>query len=87
MTPKEAAHWLLAEVRANGELYQYEAASHLENETGKDLTYINDNGNVAIAPSVLSEFRKLAPDEVVWERSERLWRLREEYDEPGRNQP
>ena len=53
---------------------------------GDDFVYINENGNLAIEKKVLNVFRKLTDDSVVWSRGERMWRLREENDEPGRQQ-
>jgi hypothetical protein len=50
---------------------------------GSDCVYENENGNLAIDRKVLSEFRKLTTDDVVWERGERLWRRREDYDPEG----
>ncbi len=38
----------------------------------------------AIALEVLEEFRKLTEKTVVWVRRERMWRLREKGDPPGR---
>jgi hypothetical protein len=81
----DAAAWLLSEVSAQGLLYQDTVVHDLEERFGEDAVYINENGNPAISAEVLKAFKKISPN-VVWSRSERYWRLREEGDEPGRNQ-
>lgn len=86
MTPQEAGQWMLNKLTREKYLDQSAAAYELT-EIDEALTYMNDNGNLAIAKSVLREFSKLTKgDEVVWSRSERAWRFREDYDEPGRMQ-
>lgn len=86
MTPKEAAQWMLDKLKAGGVLVQEQAAWELHN-TDSSLTYQNDNGNLAISKKVLAEFNKITGDgDVVWSRSDRLWRFREPSDQPGRMQ-
>lgn len=86
MTPQEAAQWMLDELTKRKVLDQERAAYALRKQD-KSLTYMNDNGNVAISKDVLAEFRKLTPgDDIVWSRSERHWRLRKKFDKPGRMQ-
>ena len=84
---KDVANWMLSTVRSLSILYQELAVTQIQWEFGDDFVYDNANGNLAIAPDVLKAFRKLSGDEVVWVKSERCWRLREEGDEPGREQP
>jgi hypothetical protein len=50
------------------------------------FTHINENGNMAIRRDVLVAFQRLSGDSVIWERGERMWRKRQSYDEPGRQQ-
>jgi hypothetical protein len=85
-TPDAVARWMLAQVEAEGSLYQEEAVSDIEKLFGEVFTYENDNGNLAISRAVLKAFRKISEDDVVWEQGERMWRKRESYDEPGRQQ-
>jgi hypothetical protein len=66
-------------------LYQEVIVQEIQDEFGDDFVYDNESGNLAIKPEVLEEFRVLTPD-VVWLRSERCWRAREDGDEPGRSQ-
>jgi hypothetical protein len=84
-TPADVARWMLAQVEAEDSLYQDDAAAEIERRFGSAFIYENDNGNPAISRAVLSAFRKIS-ENVVWERSERMWRKREEYDSPGRQQ-
>lgn len=81
-----AAQWMLNEVNTKGSLYQEDAASALHKNYGNSVTYINDNGNIAIAKQVLSIFNKLTANTFVWERGARLWRPRARGDRPGRMQ-
>lgn len=84
--PAEVAAWMAAEVRTKGELYQEDAVSVIEDRFGRDYVYDNEQGNPAISRAVLAAFRKLSDSDIVWDRTERCWRLREAGDEPGRLQ-
>lgn len=72
------------EIEARGELDQEDAVDYIEKNFGGEHTYFNYGGGVSISRRVLREFRKLTENTVVWERSDRYWRLRKEYDGPGR---
>ena len=85
-TDKTAATWMLTELQAQGVLYQEEAVYSIQEKFGDDFVYLNDNGNLAISRSVLKEFRLLTGEDFVWERGERCWRFRQQYDQPGRQQ-
>jgi len=78
--------WMVGELKQQQSLYQENVVSHLQSHFGDDFTYINSNGNIAIDRRVLSAFRKLTEGTAVWDRGERMWRLREEYDTPGSRQ-
>ncbi|AZB90585.1 hypothetical protein DKE41_008910 [Acinetobacter pittii] len=41
---------------------------------------INDQGNQAVDKALLDAFKKATKTTVVWDRSERAWRLREDHD-------
>ena len=85
MTPGEAARWMRDEVEREGVLYQETAASRLLEESDDRLAYWDGDGNLCIGKAVLVAFRKLEP-ELVYERGDKFWRPREEYDLPGRQQ-
>ena len=85
-TSEAVAQWMLAQVESDGDLYQDDAASRIEEEFGQEFIYENENGNPAISKLVLQVFQKISEETVVWERGERMWRKRESYDDPGRQQ-
>ncbi len=85
-TPDQVAEWMLSELQRVKCLYQETAVYDITSKFGEEFTYCNDSGNPAIAKKVLAAFKKLTGDSVIWERGERMWRFREKYDEPGRQQ-
>lgn len=85
-TPQHVAKWMLATLEKDGTLYQDYAVSSIIMDFGEDFSYINENGNQAIHKDVLKAFRKLTENTAVWERGERMWRLRDEFDAPSRMQ-
>jgi hypothetical protein len=86
VSAKDVAAWMLEELKRDEYLYQDVAVTEIESRFGASFIYINDSGNQAIAKDVLAEFKKITRDTVVWERGQRLWRKREDYDEAGRSQ-
>lgn len=90
MTNKQAsaddvAAWMLQQVEKKP-LYQDEAAWKINRRFGKAFVYDNQGGNPAIDKTVLSKFKAISEKDIVWSRSERLWRKRTARDEPGRMQ-
>jgi hypothetical protein len=86
MPPNEVAVWMLEELERVKFLYQETAVYDIATKFGQQFTYINANGNMAIRKGVLDAFAKLTGDAVVFERTERMWRKRQPYDRPGRQQ-
>ena len=82
----DVAAWMLAEFEREGLLYQETVVYDIEARFGEEFTYINENGNLAIGRDVLKEFRKLTEKTVVWDRRERYWRKREDFDPADRRQ-
>ena len=82
----EIAQWMLDEIMLSQVLEQSTAAMEIHDKFGEEFTPINDSGNMIIRKDVLAAFLKVSRDSVVWDRSELSWRLREPYDEPGRQQ-
>ena len=80
--PKTIAKWMLEELTREETLYQEEVVNDIVSKFGEEFAYINNNGNLAIDKQVLLEFRILTEKTVVWERGERFWRFREDYDNP-----
>lgn len=85
-TPDQVAQWMLDELGRTKYLYQETVVYDIASKFGESFTYYNDYGNSAIDKKVLAAFRKLTGDSVIWDRGERMWRFRENYDEPGRRQ-
>jgi len=86
MTFEKVAEWMLSELQRVDQLYQETVVYEISEKFGEEFTYINEGGNLAINKKVLQEFRKLTKDTVIWDRGERYWRFREDYDEEGRQQ-
>lgn len=83
-TPTSVAIWMLEKLKANDVLYQSETVYDIEEIFGETFVYENEHGNPAISRAVLAEFRRLTEATVVWDRSERAWRWRDQYDGAGR---
>lgn len=77
---------MFAQVQKYGELYQSDAVVAICDKFGLKFTHENGAGNLAISRDVLTAFRALSDDTVVWVGSYRYWRLREKGDQPGRQQ-
>lgn len=77
--------WMVDKLADEGCLYQQDVIAELERRDLRDLITENSEGTEGIAKSVLSAFRKRTPD-VVWSRSDLLWRPRVSTDAPGRMQ-
>jgi hypothetical protein len=86
MTPNEVATWMVEELERVQFLHQQTVVFDIASRFGQEFTYINESGNLAIRKDVLSAFRRLTGDSVIFERGERMWRKRESYDQPGRQQ-
>ena len=85
-TPKDVANWMMQELKKDNFLSQDYAVNDINNEFGDEFTYLNDNGNLSISKAVLSAFKKLSGDNVVWDRWGKSWRFRNDNDLPGRQQ-
>jgi hypothetical protein len=85
-TAAQVAEWMLEELKREGTLDQETAVSEIEDKFGEQFVYANENGNPAIGKDVLAAFRKLTKDSVVWIKEDRCWRMRDEDDQPGRQQ-
>jgi len=85
-SPSDVARWMLAELDRERALYQEDIVWAISQKFGESFTYENQNGNLAIAKEVLSEFRKLTGGSVVWVKGDRYWRFREDHDGKGRGQ-
>ena len=84
MAPSDAADWMLLEISCNGCLYQDDVVDHLVRSKAEHLLRENDDGNQVISTKVLSCFKSLTPDNVVWVRPDLYWRFRVPEDDIGR---
>jgi hypothetical protein len=76
-TAKQVAEWMSKQFKQDCYLYQETVVYEIAEKFGEEFTYENANGNLAIRKDVLSSFRTLTQDSVIWERGERRWRKRE----------
>jgi hypothetical protein len=83
---KDIAIWMLEKCREDGVLYQDHAAGLIREKFGEEYIPDNNRGNPSIRKDILAAFRKLTEGLVIWSKSERRWRLRAGYDEPGTRQ-
>lgn len=83
---EDVANWMVEELTKRKNLYQEQAAWDIKKKFGNTFVYDNANGNPAISKDVLNAFGKLTIEDVVWSRSERVWRKRGHRDKPGRQQ-
>ena len=92
-TPKEVAHWMLAQLDEHDELLQVEAVAEIQRLFGPEFIYVGTNGEMAIDRRVLYQFRKLSEGTVVWVTEHggaywpgAHWRKRGPGDSPSRTQ-
>jgi hypothetical protein len=69
-----------------GELTQSNAFYEINKQFGGGFSTISNNGIPTISNGVLTAFRKISAEIVIWERGDKKWRKREFYDAPGRQQ-
>ena len=81
---KEVAAWMLEQYERSNRLVQSSAAIGIRRNFGDEHVYKNKQRNWGINKGVLAEFRKLAPEDVVWSRSAQTWRQRRESDPPDK---
>lgn len=87
MTPAELAAWMHTRLKDQGCVYQDEAVDRaLYGARNPALFRINADGNIVLSAQVLSAFKALDADGVVWVKPDRYWRWRCTTDEPGREQ-
>jgi hypothetical protein len=84
VTSLDVARWILGELEREGFLYQDVLVHQIAERFGQEFTYDNKNGNLAIDRRVLNAFRDLTSGSVVWESGQRMWRERQDNDEPGK---
>jgi hypothetical protein len=86
-TTTDVAQWMLSAIEERGELTQNDAFYGINKQFGSGFTTITNSGSPSIKGGVLTAFKKLTEETIVWERGDKKWRKREFYDAPGRDQP
>jgi len=82
----DVAAWMLSVIQEHGELTQNNAFYEINKLFGSGFTTITNSGSPSIKGGVLTAFKKISNDTVIWERGDKRWRKREFYDAPGREQ-
>jgi len=77
------AEWMAAQLEQSDHLFQETVAQEIVARFGKEFIYLNANGNLGVRKNVLTAFKKLTGDAVVWEGRARIWRKRTDNDKPA----
>lgn len=85
MDANSVAAWMLEQIQREDCLYQDDVVDYLVKAKHEGLLTENADGNQVIGKAVLTAFRNLTPDNVVWVKPDRYWRFRVAEDEPGRD--
>lgn len=85
-TTADVAAWMLSVVQTSGELTQNNAYYEINKQFGSGFTTVTNSGSPSIKGGVLTAFKRISEDTVVWERGDKKWRKREFYDAIGRDQ-
>jgi hypothetical protein len=75
---------MLAQLVAEGCLYQDDVVDYLVKNSSEELLVENADGNLAIGRPILNLFLKQTVEDVVWVKPQRYWRYRVVEDDPGR---
>lgn len=86
MNELEVAKWMFEQFEQSDYLYQEQVVYRISKKFGTDFVYQNANGNLAISKEVLKYFRKLTEGMVVWEKSDKAWRILKNNETYNRRQ-
>lgn len=78
------AKWMQAQIDREGCIYQDDVVDHLVKAGLVALLRENADGNLVVTTALLSAFRKLNAETVVWVKPDFYWRTRVAEDEEGR---
>jgi hypothetical protein len=82
----DVAQWMLSIIQEQGELTQNNAFYQINKLFGSGFTTVTSSGSPSIKGGVLTAFKRISDDSIVWSRGDKKWRKREFYDAPGREQ-
>jgi hypothetical protein len=85
MDAATASSWMKAQLDKDGCLYQDDIVDYLVKSGADPLLRENSDGNLVLERKLLSAFKKLTPENVVWVKPDKYWRFRVPEDEPGRD--
>lgn len=85
MNATEASLWMRSRLDKERCLYQDDVVDFLVKAKADELLKENSDGNLVLALKLLTEFRKLTQDEIVWVKPDKYWRFRVSEDGPGRD--
>ena len=71
--PRAVAIWMLKSINEQGCLRQKWAAAEIRSQFGREFTYINDIGHLAIGKAVLRQLKFLAHGSIKWDRRRMRW--------------
>ncbi|MBC7856297.1 MAG: hypothetical protein IAF94_22940 [Pirellulaceae bacterium] len=77
------AAWMARKFRREGTLSQRIAVNEIREKFGEEFSYRNDNGNWAIAKSVLAAFKELTKNNAIYDKVGGRWRMRRSDDDPA----
>ncbi|MCE9529510.1 MAG: hypothetical protein K8R36_25960 [Planctomycetales bacterium] len=77
------AAWMARKFRREGTLSQRNAVNEIREKFGEEFSYRNDNGNWAIAKSVLAIFKELTKNDAIYDKLLSRWRKRRSDDDPA----
>jgi|TARA_R110001592_G_scaffold152074_5_gene379295 hypothetical protein len=85
MNAVEVSIWMQSKLNSEGCLYQDDVVDYLVRASENSLLRENNDGNLVLESKLLTEFRKLTKDDVVWVKPYKYWRFRVLEDEPSRD--
>lgn len=85
MDAETVARWMLAQIEREACIYQEDVVDCLVKAKREDLLTENADGNQVVGKAILTTFRDLTKNTVVWVKPDRYWRFRVAEDEPGRD--
>lgn len=72
-TRTDIARYMIDQIDERQHVYQAEMVDEIELKFGSEWVYENENGNMAISPKVLAEFRKLHGGRIEWDKYDKSW--------------
>lgn len=84
-TKEEIAQWMIDQFKERRTITQESMVRLIIRTFGREWSYKNKNGNLAIHKDVLAEFRKLNDGSIVWDRAYRHWQVKKPKNDPAKD--